>query len=96
MAECRFSPRALCDLDEIFDYTVAQWGLAQALHYTDLIETACAGLAQSRLQSQDCGAIRPGYRRRTVERHVIYFQPVDDGIAFIRIWQLRMDPARHV
>jgi plasmid stabilization system protein ParE len=44
MAECRLSPRAQRDLDEVFDYTVAQWGLLQALRYTDLIEAACAGL----------------------------------------------------
>jgi plasmid stabilization system protein ParE len=42
MAEYRLSPRAQRDLDGIFDYTVTQWGLPQALRYTDLIEAACA------------------------------------------------------
>ena len=45
MAEYCFSPRAQQDLDEIFDYTAAQWGLQQALNYTDIIEVACANLA---------------------------------------------------
>ena len=37
MAEYRFSPAAQRDLGEVFDYSVATWGLAQAMDYTDLI-----------------------------------------------------------
>lgn len=66
MAEFRLSPKARCDLDSIFDYTLKQWDLPQALRYTDLIAAACAEFAQAPLQSQDCAVIRPGYRRRTV------------------------------
>ena len=96
MAEYRLSPKAQSDLDGIFDYTVTHWGLSQALRYTDLIEAACAGLAEAPLQSQDCALIRPGYRRRNVERHVIYFRPASYGIAVIRILHQRMDAARHL
>lgn len=96
MAEYRFSPRALRDLESVFDYTVARWGVSQALRYTDLIEAACARLAAAPHQSQDCGAIRPGYRRHAVEQHMIYFRPTAYGIAIIRILHQRMDPVRHI
>jgi len=96
MAEFRLSPRAQRDLEGIFDYTVKQWGLPQALVYTDLIEATCADLAQAPQRSQDCAAIRVGYRRRTVEQHVIYFRLMSDGIAIIRILHQRMDPIRHL
>jgi toxin ParE1/3/4 len=96
MVEYRLSPKAQRDLDGIFDYTVKQWGLPQALRYTDLIEAACATLAEAPLQSQDCAAIRPGYRRRGVEQHVIYFRQTSYGIAIIRILHQRMDQARHL
>ena len=46
MAEYRLSPRAQRDLDGVFDYTVARWGLPQAMRYTDFIEAACADLAE--------------------------------------------------
>lgn len=96
MAEYRLSPRAQRDLEGIFDYTVRQWGLAQALRYLDLVESACASLAAAPQQSQDCAAIRPGYRRRSVEHHSIYFRRTSYGVAVIRILHQRMDPARHL
>ena len=96
MAEYRLSPRAQRDLDGVFDYTVAQWGLPQALRYTDLIEAACAALAAAPLQAPGCAHIRPGYRRRGVEQHVIYFRPTRYGIAVVRILHHRMDAARHL
>lgn len=60
MAEYRLSPKAQRDLDGMFDYTVGEWRFAQALRYTDLIEAACAALAKTPMQAQDCGHIRPG------------------------------------
>ena len=96
MAEYRLSPRAQRDLDGVFDYTVAHWGLAQAARYIDLIEAACADLAEAPQQAQGCSNIRPGYRRRGVEPHVIYFRPTSYGIAIIRILHQRMDAARYL
>lgn len=96
MAEYRLSPRARSDLDELFDYTVAEWGLPQALRYADLIETACANLAEAPLQGRGCAEIRPGYRRHNVEKHVIYFLVTQYGIAVIRILHRRMDAVRHI
>ncbi len=69
---------------------------APAQRYTDLIEAACARLANARLLSQDCSVIRPGYRRRNVEQHTIYFRQTSYGIAVIRILHQRMDAARHL
>jgi toxin ParE1/3/4 len=57
MAEYRFSPAAQRDLDIIFDYTVTQWGLPQAMHYIDSVEVACLELAQMPGKGQDCIAI---------------------------------------
>lgn len=96
MAEYRLSPRAQRDLDGMFDYTVARWGVFQAMRYTDLIQTACADLAEAPQQAQGCANIRPGYRRRSVGQHVIYFWPTSYGIAVIRILHQRTDAARHL
>jgi toxin ParE1/3/4 len=96
MAEYRLTPAAQRDLDEVFDYTVVHWGVAQAMRYTDLIEAACAQAAIAPQQSQGCANIRPGYRRRSVEQHVLYFRPTRYGIAVIRILHQRMDAARHL
>ena len=63
---------------------------------TDLIESACAELAEAPQQAQGCANIRPGYRRRGVEQHVVYFRPTSYGIAVIRILHQRMDVTRHL
>lgn len=96
MAEYRLSPAAQRDIDEIFDYTAERWGLPQALHYIDLIEAACAGIAEAPHQSQDCASIRPGYRRRIIEQHAIYFRRTDYGVAIVRVLHQRMDRTRHL
>jgi toxin ParE1/3/4 len=96
MAEYRLSPRAQRDLDGVFDYTVAHRGLPQAMRYTDLIEAACVDLVEAPQQVHGCANIRPGYRRRSAEQHVIYFRPTDYGIAVIRILHQRMDAARYL
>jgi toxin ParE1/3/4 len=96
MAEARLSPRAQRDLEELFDYTVAQWGLAQALRYTDLVAAACEALAAAPRHGIRCDHIRPGYRRRGIAQHMIYFRPTPYGIAVIRILHQRMDAARHL
>lgn len=96
MAEYRLTPKAQRDLDEVFEYTLAHWGLPLAMRYTDLIEAACADLAKAPQQAQACVNIRPGYRRRGVEQHVVYFRPTSYGIAVTRILHQRMDAARHL
>lgn len=96
MAEYRLSPKAQRDLEAIFDYTVEQWGLPQALRYTDLIEATCTKLAEAPLLSQDCSIIRSRYRRRNVEQHAIYFRQTSYGIAVVRILHQSMDAARHL
>jgi toxin ParE1/3/4 len=96
MADYRLSRLAQRDLDRIFDYTVAQWGLTQAMRYTDLIELSCAELAIAPQQAKGCAYIRPGYRLQHIGHHVIYFRQTSYGIAIVRILHERMDAARHI
>ena len=83
-------------LEDIWTYTVEHWGADQADRYTDLLAAAFAELAQSPKIAPACDHIRPGYRRRCVERHMIYFRITDYGIAVIRILHDRMDAPRHL
>lgn len=96
MASVRFSPAAQDDLDAIFDYTAAHWGLEQAIHYLGEISDACLQLAQSPRQGRDASHIRAGYRHHPTRRHVLWFREESGGIAVIRILHQRMDVARHL
>ena len=96
MAEYRLTPAAERDLESIWTYTVQQWGVEQANRYTDFLTAAFAELAQSPISAPTCDYIRPGYRRQSVERHMIYFRITNYGIAIIRILHERMDALRHL
>jgi toxin ParE1/3/4 len=85
MAEYRLSPVAECDLEGIWQYTRREWGLEQAERYIDLLTAAFQLLAESPKSVPACDHIRQGYRRRNVERHMIYFRVTEYGIAIIRV-----------
>lgn len=95
MAEYRLPPAAERDLENIWIHTHQQWGMEQANRYIDHLIAVFAGLAQSPGTAPACDYIRPGYRRRSVERHMIYFRITDYGVAIVRILHDRMDAPRH-
>ena len=96
MAEYRLTPAAERDLERIWTHTVQRWGVEQANRYTDILTAEFAELAQSPMTAPACEQIRPGYRRRSVERHMIYFRITTYGIAIVRILHERMDAPRHL
>ena len=96
MTEYRLAPAAERDLEAIWTNTVLKWGAEQADRYTDIMTAAFAELAESPRTAAACDHIRPGYRRRSVERHMIYFRITTYGIVIIRILHDRMDAPRYL
>ncbi len=84
MAEYRLAP------------TAEQWGIGQARRYLDMLTVAFVGLADAPKTWPSCDFIRPGYRRRGVERHVIYYRITGYGVEIMRILHDRMDSSRHL
>lgn len=96
MAEYRLAPKAERDLEDIWRYTRAQWGVDQAHRYTDRLIAAFEELAAAPKTAPSCNHIRNGYRRQIAGRHVIYFRITEYGIAIVRILHGQMDPPRHL
>jgi toxin ParE1/3/4 len=96
MAEYRLTPAAEHDLEAIWVYTTQRWGIEQASDYLDGLTAAFDDLARAPGTAPACEQIRPGYRRRKVGRHMIYFRITNYGIAIVRILHERMDPVRHL
>ena len=96
MAEYRITPAAERDLELIWTHIRKQWGVEQANHYIDILTDAFAELAQSPKLAPVCDHVRPSYRRRNVERHMLYFRITTYGIAVVRILHDRMDAPRHL
>jgi toxin ParE1/3/4 len=56
------TPAAQADLRQIWDYTAARWGEAQAERYILGIRNACEALADGRRTGRAIDDVRPGYR----------------------------------
>lgn len=96
MAEYRLTPAAEQDLEAIWIHTARHWSVAQAGRYIDIMTAAFASLARAPRTAPACDHIRPGYRRRSVEQHMIYFRITPYGIAIVRILHQRMDAPRYL
>ncbi|MGY2168305.1 type II toxin-antitoxin system RelE/ParE family toxin [Pseudomonas gingeri] len=96
MAEYRLTPAAERDLEAIWIYTVRQWGMDQANRYIDVMTAAFAEPAQTPTTAQACDHIRPGYRRSSAGRHMIYLRITAYGIVIVRILHDRMGAPRYL
>jgi toxin ParE1/3/4 len=93
LSEIRLTPAAQRDLEDIFDHSVHHWGLTQAMRYVHALDLALAALVEAPARGQKCAHIRAGYRRFQVDKHFVYFQIADYGIAVVRILHYRMNAA---
>ncbi|WP_233810333.1 type II toxin-antitoxin system RelE/ParE family toxin [Paraburkholderia sp. HP33-1] len=90
------SPAAELDLDDIWDYSVENWGAAQAERHIRLIQDTIIGLVQGTQPSRSASHVRAGYRSVLVGAHVVFFREHDELVDVIRILHQRMDPSQHL
>jgi toxin ParE1/3/4 len=83
------------DLDRIATYTLEVWGPEQRDAYLTVLEETCETIIPRHLRLARATPERPGILRWRVERHLVYFREVDDGIEIVRILHERMLPSRH-
>lgn len=96
MSGYRLSPAARNDLNDIWNYTLRQWGASQAERYVLSLRDACDALAAGRRQGQAIDGIRPGYRKLPVGSHFLFYRLDPPArIEIIRILHQRMNvPSR--
>lgn len=90
------TPRAQADLDEIWDYTTARWGLEQAETYTRQLWRDIASVAERPSLGRECPEVRKGYCKYPSGSHVLFYRVIADGIDVVRILHERMDYGRHI
>jgi toxin ParE1/3/4 len=96
MTRVTLTPRAQRDLDEIWDYTEANWGTAQAESYTRQLWQAIQTVAANPATGRACPEIRAGYRKYAAGSHVVFYRTSDAGIDIVRILHQRMDYGQHL
>ena len=96
MSQVVLSPKAKSDLSEIWDYTLAEWGIDQAEKYVRDLWEAMQQQACDSSASIDISDVRNGYRKVISGSHVIFFKLTGDGIDVVRVLHQRMDFERHL
>ena len=79
----------------IGEYTLREWGRAQAARYLGELEDCCQTLANNPGLGRRCEKISPGLRRHEHGKHVIFYRQERGGILLSRILHERMLPERH-
>lgn len=92
MTAVAFSPAARGDLDDIWDYTIRNWGEEQAERYVRAIAMMCAALADGTHPGRSIDGVRAGYRKQAIGSHVVFYRRAEaGGITVMRILHQRMD-----
>ena len=91
----RLTPKTRDDMEAVWLYSIAQWGVGQAENYIDDLTTSFELLVESPKAGIACEKIRVGYRKYPVIRHVIYYRETNYGIEVIRVLHNRMLASKH-
>lgn len=86
------SQPAEADIAGIAEYTVAQWGPAQAHVYLDALETRLIELARHPLVGRKRDDLIPGFLSVPFGSHVIFYERASFGIVVMRVLHRRQDP----
>lgn len=89
-------PKAYEDIEQIYRYSVTQWGAARADLYIYELNDTFETLAENPNVGRNCAFIRPGLFSFTIVSHVIFYKPTSSGIAVIRVLHKSMDHRRHI
>lgn len=92
----RLSDEALLDLQEIANYTWAEWGEEQEKKYLALLYSTMERIDSdfSRIRKRD--DLYPGCRMVYSGKHAIFFTLEGETVAVARILHQAMNPFRHL
>ena len=94
MAKVEFANAAVCDLDQVDDYSIGMFGEADAEIYMHGFKEAFALLAQHPFAGPPKPDLGTGLRCLVHRKHRIFYQADDDAVLVIRIIHHAMDARR--
>lgn len=80
---------------EIYRTSLANWGIAQADRYQELIRNHFRNLTEQPLLGMERPELMPGIRSLPLERHTLFYRICPRSIEVIRLLHGRQDAKRH-
>ena len=96
MPEVRLLPKAYEDLENIWRYTIEQWGTEQAITYVDELNAAFKRLADNPLLNRERSEFSPPVRIVPYGSHLIVYLAEERGITIIRVLHESMDAGTQI
>lgn len=90
------SRKAQADLDDIRDYSVAEFGVERAGDYLDAVESAFRRIVDFPEIGAVHPAVRPSTRSLGSQQHRIFYEAGGDRILIVRILHKTMEVERHL
>ena len=87
----RLTPRVLQELDDIADYSLAEWGEPQARQYLSQLNARFEWLARSPGRGRSAENVAPRLRRYRQGAHLIFYREIEGGIEIIGLPHTSMD-----
>ena len=91
MGNYRLTSRAESDLAEIADYTIGNFGIKQARHYRDALETCFQTIADNPMLGLEDDKLAPRLRRHQHKSHVVFYLPEKKGVLIVRVLHEKRD-----
>lgn len=92
----RLRPKADRDLENIYQYSVQEFGRTRAAQYIRDLDAAFHTLTDEPTLGRDDHSVRSGLLSYRVVSHVIFFKTTVDGIIILRVLHKSMDYKRHL
>lgn len=86
-----FKPRAEQDLEDIYDYTVSEFGEEQADLYTRSLFDTFQQLADTPGIARRRDEVRKGLKSYPVKAHIVFFRESGSGVLIVRVLHQSMD-----
>ena len=96
MAAYELTNKAESEIEEIYEYSILNFGLTTAQDYLSGLHDCFELLADHQSWGSNYGFILTGLLRYEYRSHSIYYQSVEQGILIVRVLGDRQDPARHI
>jgi toxin ParE1/3/4 len=90
------SRRAQADLDDVRDYSVAEFGIARAIGYLDAVEGALGRIVEFPNIGAVHSMVHPPIRSLGCLQHRIFYEVGGDAILIVRILHKATDVQRHL
>ncbi len=96
MLKLLVSPKAISDLEVIFEYTARTWSLIQAEKYHDELYSGMLQLCNEPSMGKVYYFKKGNYRYLKVNRHLIFYQTNPNECIIVRILHEVMDLSVHL